>query len=71
LPISGLSLTSAAFSPSSRVIRVHSSVACAVKIGGSAPVAKSGLGGCSRLAAGVSEFYAVHPGDSAAVITTT
>jgi len=71
LPISGLSLASAAFSPNSRVIRVHSSVACAVKVGGPAPVAKSGLGGTSRLAAGVSEYFAVKPGDAVAVISSS
>jgi hypothetical protein len=67
----GISAASAPFNGRTRVVRVHSSATCAVKIGGSAPVAKSGLGGTSRLAAGVSEYYAVHPGEAVAVITAT
>lgn len=67
----GISAASAAFNARTRVVRVHSSATCAVKIGGPAPVAKSGLGGTSRLAAGVSEFYAVHPGDALGVIMSS
>lgn len=66
----GISAASAAFNSHTRVVRLHSTVACAVKIG-KAPVAKSGLGGTARLAAGVSELYAVNPNDSVAVITST
>ncbi len=66
IPFGGISVASAPFGSQTRVVRVHSTANCSLRVGGVQPVA----GGCMRLAAGVSELYAVVPGDSLAVVTT-
>lgn len=72
VPFGGISAVSAPFSSATRIVRVQANAICAVKIGGSAPVAvPAGIGGTSRMTAGQTEYFAVKPGDAAAVIVTT
>src|SRR5579863_1772398 len=60
-----VSAVSAPFNPATRVIRVHTTGICSIKIGGKAPVAVAGLvGGAGRMPANATEFYAVAPGDA-------
>jgi hypothetical protein len=70
IPFGGISVISAAFSPHTRVVRVHTDSICAVKIGGTKPAAVA-KPGTARMTAGQTEYFAVKPGDAAAVITTT
>lgn len=61
------SLNSAAFNAGTRFVRVHADVVCSIAFG-AAPTATANN---KRLAAGVSEFYQVRPGDVVAVITNS
>ena len=70
IPFGGISAVSAAFNAHTRVVRLHTDSLCAVKVGGTKPVAVA-KPGTSRMTAGQTEFFAVKPGDAAAVITTT
>jgi hypothetical protein len=70
IPFGGISAASLPFTPSTRVVRVHTDSICAVKVGGAQPVAVA-KPGTARMAAGQTEYFAVTPGDKAAVITST
>jgi hypothetical protein len=68
----GVSAASGPFNPATKVIRVHTTGICAIKVGGKTPIAVAGLvGGTGRMPVNATEFYAVQPGDAVAVIATT
>lgn len=66
--ISGSSTASLAFSSTTRIIRVHADSICSVAIGNVQPVASTSD---PRFAANQTEYFAVKPGDSLAVISNT
>jgi hypothetical protein len=70
IPYGGVSAVSAPFGPHTRLVRIHTDSICAVKIGGTKPVAVA-KPGTARMTAGQTEYFAVKPGDAAAVITTS
>lgn len=67
IAVSGASAQSTAFGDTTRLIRVHSDVACRIAISAS-PVASAAS---MRLAAGAAEYLGVAPGLKLAVISTT
>lgn len=66
--IAGASAQSAAFSSTTKLVRVHCDVICNITVGGTNPVATTST---LRLAAGQTEYFAVSPGDKVAVIAGT
>lgn len=66
--IGGSSAQSAAFNPSTTLIRVHTDAICSVKVGGASPTATAAN---ARMAANQTEYFGVTPGDKLAVITNT
>ena len=62
------SAQSAAFQPTTTVVRVHVDAICSFKIGGANPVATASS---ARMIAGQTEYFRVQPGDKVAVITNT
>ncbi|HEX8838265.1 MAG TPA: hypothetical protein VF748_15085 [Candidatus Acidoferrum sp.] len=66
------SLQGAAFSASTRLVRIHTDVICSIVFGTPGgpnnPVATANN---KRLAANQTEYFAVSPGDTVAVITNT
>jgi len=72
VPFGGISAASAPFSPATRIVRIQANAICAVKVGGAQPVAvPAGIGGTSRMTAGQTEYFAVRPGDAAAVVASS
>jgi hypothetical protein len=68
LPFGGVSVATPPFSPTTRIVRIQPTAACIIKVGGAQAVAVAGAG--SRMTAGQTEFYAVRPNDTVAVITS-
>jgi hypothetical protein len=62
---------SAPFSSRTRVIRLHTDTVCAVYIGGLYAGVTAGLNGAMRMAANQTEYFAVKPGDTLAVVTSS
>jgi len=65
--ITGASAQSAAFSGSTRYIRVHADAICSIEVG-PAPVATTAK---ARMAASTTEYFGVKVGDQIAVISNT
>lgn len=63
--IGGASTQSAAFTTGSRIVRIHTDVACHLEIGGTNPVATTSS---MRLAADQTEYFVVAAGQKLAVI---
>lgn len=63
--IAGASAQSAVFGGSTKLVRVHTDVACHVVVGGSNPTATTSS---MRLGAGQTEYFVVTPGQRLAVI---
>lgn len=63
--ISGVSAQSAAFNSSTKLVRVHTDVACHVVVGGASPTATTSS---MRLGAGQTEYFVVTAGQRLAVI---
>lgn len=61
------SLSSATFGANTHIVRLHTDVICSVAFG-AAPTATANS---KRLNANTTEYFAVRPGDSVAVITNT
>jgi ABC-type taurine transport system substrate-binding protein len=68
IAISGASTQSAAFSATTRLIRVQASGICSVQVGGTSPTATTTS---LRMTEGQTEYFIVAPGDKIAVITNT
>jgi hypothetical protein len=68
IPFGAWPAVSLRFSPSTRLIRVQANGICAVAIGGAAPVATTAG---QRMTSGLTEYFAVTPGDQLGVIATT
>jgi hypothetical protein len=67
-----ISASSQPFNSQTRLLRLHSTASCVVNVGNTNPIAAAGLGGSGwRLAAGVTEWLSVSPGDALSVIATT
>lgn len=65
--IGGSSTASAAFGATTRVVRLHTDAICSISFGTSPTATVS----TKRMAANATEYFAVRPGDSVAVITNT
>ncbi len=65
--IGGTSAQSAAFSDTTRFVRLHADVACRVAIGANPTAASTSM----RIGAGGTEYLGVRPGLKIAVISTT
>jgi hypothetical protein len=63
--IAGASAQSAVFSSTTKLVRIHTDVACMVNVGGTNPTATTSN---MRLAAGQTEYFVVVPGQRLAVI---
>lgn len=62
---------SAAFSPNTRLIRVHADAICSVEVGGQVTGAATVTTASQRMAAGQTEYFGVTPGDKLSVITNS
>lgn len=65
--VGGVSAQSAAFSSTTRLIRVQTDIKCFVVIGGTNPTATTSS---QRMAADQTEYFVVAPGDKLAVIVS-
>lgn len=65
IAIAGASAQSAAFATTTKIVRVHTDVACHVVVGGANPTATTSS---MRMGEGATEYFVVTPGQKLAVI---